>query len=493
MKFTTLLENTFSNKKISDEKTYLSPFVAYAILNSEGKKKLVYDKQQDFFTTEHEKQMEIKKDYNLDVGEENESNKIENVLVPYAFTSAQKILLKKVYLKYSNELQKHFLSMVKKEESSDKEKESIRGFTYDEFIKNYNSGKKKIDNFYINKTEYHKSSEELSESKANYNLAKKYFSRIEESRFNILNDEFLGLVKKINPVHLEEDCVKSLEIKNFKNTYKKLCSSLIEEAEQEYKEKISETGNKRFNTFLTEKEKRIFELKPNGDPGNIDDYDILIKKSDFKKNNNLSNIEGKIKKLDKKIESIISEEDLNKLKEYSLLGNFIFIKNIDSYLKTKEQIKNLFLEEKDKKDSIELSNFKSALNDLSSKIFEKEDDLENAKKDLEAKINSLPDDDKEEAEILSANFMASNKKGTSNLSANGSKDIKNLHDRLEMLANKSYASKEEAQKDLRNLQAAVSRIKNKYGDGNSVINSMSSQKYEDVKAKLKNTIKQFNS
>lgn len=170
---------------------------------------------------------------------------------------------------------------------------------------------------------------------------------------------------------LRREIINDLKKTNFniyKKTYLDIINNLIDKAIERRKELIDKKIKLLSSIEFNEIERKIFKQKPyikTKYSGNIDDYVQVVKDEDFsnpeyiKKPKELikaeKDIEAEIKRFERKLQTVISKEDFEKLKKYRLINNLITVselKNPNELFKSPDEIK-LNLTKKNNKENKE--------------------------------------------------------------------------------------------------------------------------------------------
>ena len=181
----------------------------------------------------------------------------------------------------------------------------------------------------------------------------------------------------------------------YRETYYKIVDQLIKEARDKRKTYSDKIIKNKTNTEFNERERKIWELRPSvgRETGDLKDYIQKIKEEDFfnpiyyKKTEKLSQaerkIEAEIKKFERALKKIISDEDYKKLKQYRLINNLITVGEMSSPEKLFKDVKEFEVSVQPKKDFISDEDFKRRIIAIYKNDYDTISELNSAKKKAE--------------------------------------------------------------------------------------------------------------
>lgn len=265
------------------------------------------------------------------------------------------------------------------------------------------------------------------------------------------------------------------EIKNnlSKSQYRKFCEKILKDAvdaaKKIYEEKFDNYVALKGSIELNQYEKRIWGLKITGVKfsGNINDWYLKIKPEDFidtkyyKKSDNIINAEKEmdkeLKKLERKLRSKMSEEDVALCRKYRLFNNFLTIKEL-------RNANNLFKDEKissrseetPKNDTLDVGELlDSVIGKHYTSIRELEAQQKKVKETLKGK--KLTTEEKKKYE----SFMRRIDPGKSDATKTDTNKLNNL---IEKINNTAYTGKTQAESDFKELEDVADDYKSVNGE-----------------------------
>lgn len=267
-------------------------------------------------------------------------------------------------------------------------------------------------------------------------------------------------IKKIRGSSLNKDYIKF---------YDKVLGDAIAAAKKIYEEKynnfISLKGSVELNSF----EKKIWGRKSTGKEysGNIDDWYLKIKPEDFGETKYFAKSEKIIqaekemdrllKQLERKLKSVMSEEDIALCRKYRLFNNFLTVKelrNPGAMFKGAGEIS------KGQSSSNSSEDFGERLKEALSKDY-------NSIRDLEIERDKIKKDAKgkklsgEEKELLKQLEGRINPKGSSKITKVDRNKINNV---IEKINNTTYTGKTQALDDQKELEDTISDFREVNGE-----------------------------
>lgn len=267
-------------------------------------------------------------------------------------------------------------------------------------------------------------------------------------------------IKKIRGSSLNKDYIKF---------YDKVLGDAIAAAKKIYEEKynnfISLKGSVELNSF----EKKIWGRKSTGKEysGNIDDWYLKIKPEDFGETKYFAKSEKIIqaekemdrllKQLERKLKSVMSEEDIALCRKYRLFNNFLTVKelrNPGAMFKGTGEIS------KGQSSSNSSEDFGERLKEALSKDY-------NSIRDLEIERDKIKKDAKgkklsgEEKELLKQLEGRINPKGSSKITKVDRNKINNI---IEKINNTTYTGKTQALDDQKELEDTISDFREVNGE-----------------------------
>ena len=267
-------------------------------------------------------------------------------------------------------------------------------------------------------------------------------------------------IKKIRGSSLNKDYIKF---------YDKVLGDAIAAAKKIYEEKynnfISLKGSVELNSF----EKKIWGRKSTGKEysGNIDDWYLKIKPEDFGETKYFAKSEKIIqaekemdrllKQLERKLKSVMSEEDIALCRKYRLFNNFLTVKelrNPGAMFKGAGEIS------KGQNSSSSSEDFGERLKEALSKDY-------NSIRDLEIERDKIKKDAKgkklsgEEKELLKQLEGRINPKGSSKITKVDRNKINNV---IEKINNTTYTGKTQALDDQKELEDTISDFREVNGE-----------------------------
>jgi len=205
----------------------------------------------------------------------------------------------------------------------------------------------------------------------------------------------------------------------FKDTYKSIITEMIKRAKKNKENNLQKLISMRAGRQLTDKEKKIWEQLPTSKKftGNIEDFFQKIKEEDFPdkpititRSPELvkaeQKIENEIKKFERKLKTILDEEDFNELKRFRLIGSLISMKELKdpkSLFKSEKQLQQLIpSSETEKKEGekkgtyLTKEAFYRRIKEIATIEYDRMAELENAKKEAKKLAQQMKDQGDEE-------------------------------------------------------------------------------------------------
>lgn len=267
-------------------------------------------------------------------------------------------------------------------------------------------------------------------------------------------------IKRIKSNSLNKDYVKF---------YDKILNDAIEAAKKIYQEKFNNYISLKGTVELNRYEKKIWGRKSTGKEfsGNIDDWYLKIKPEDFgetkyfEKSDKIIKAEKEmdrlLKQLERKLRSVMSEEDIALCRKYRLFNNFLTVRelrNPGAMFKGAGEIS------KAPKESSGLDNFDDRLKEALSKEYNTIRDLEIERDNLkkESKNKKLSN---EEKELLKQLENRINPKSGSKITKVDRNKINSI---IEKINNTDYVGKVQAMDDQKELEDVVSDFKEVNGE-----------------------------
>lgn len=208
--------------------------------------------------------------------------------------------------------------------------------THLKYIINHPEGKKSNPTEIIDFLEKHLAIKNLDVSSEHMQnlLASMNKENIKSGELNLAVAKYL-LRKEIR------NSIKSSGNNEYQSYYKVLIDEMIKKITERRRQMVGSSALDRSSIDFNEKEKKVWELLPTKKAqytGNIEDYYLKIKDSDFKGVKHFEKpegvegaqrtIESEIKRFERKLSKILSPEDLAKLKKYRLINNLITVKEL---------------------------------------------------------------------------------------------------------------------------------------------------------------------
>lgn len=267
-------------------------------------------------------------------------------------------------------------------------------------------------------------------------------------------------IKKIKSNSLNRDYVKF---------YDKVLKDAIEAAKKIYEEKYNNFMSLRGTVELNSYEKKIWGRKSTGKEfsGNIDDWYLKIKPEDFGETKYFTKSEKiikaekemdrQLKQLERKLKSVMSEEDIALCRKYRLFNNFLTVKELRNpgamfkggsveNLKTQKEISSSELDDK----------IKEALTKEYNSIRDLEIERESIKKEAKGKKLS-----QEQKELLKQLEYRINPKSDSKITK---VDRNKINAILDKINNTEYTGKTQAMEDQKELEDTISDFKEINGE-----------------------------
>lgn len=274
---------------------------------------------------------------------------------------------------------------------------------------------------------------------------------------------------------VRNDLRKNLEKSLYKDIYIKVLEKEIEEV-NEKKKLVLEKSIKDFSSIqLNEYEKKIWKPMLNNFrkySGDINDYYQAIKIDDFKETKyfkvpeSVKDAENKINRETKRFEralgTILTQFEVNKLKELRLINNIITVRelsNPDTLFKSESEIE--IENENEKEDTNEfLNSLKQYINMKFDSIIE----LEKAQKEIKEKSEKIPSKEREKYRLIIKQFLLRksiipNKISEHLRTESDLIDINDIEILLNTYLNKHYSSLNEYKMDNMKLQNKVRNYK----------------------------------
>lgn len=266
------------------------------------------------------------------------------------------------------------------------------------------------------------------------------------------------------------------EIKNnFSNSkYKQYCEKVlkdsIEAAKKVYNEKFDNYVSLKGSIELNRYEKKIWGLKLTGVKfsGNINDWYLKIKPEDFidtkyyKKSDNVikaeKEMDRKLKALERKLRSVMSEEDVALCRRYRLFNNFLTIKELrsaDSLFKN-EKIPSSNSSESSTNKNIDIGELlDSAIGKHYTSIRELENQQEKVKEAVKGK--KLTIEEKKKYDDFMHRIDPKKSEATKT-------DTNKLNNLIEKINNTAYTGKTQAEEDFKKLEDVADDYKTVNGE-----------------------------
>src|SRR5574344_854303 len=149
---------------------------------------------------------------------------------------------------------------------------------------------------------------------------------------------------------------------DYKRFYEKVLKDAIKDAEESNASSYDSFANSAGSIELNQYEKKIWGLKSGSDPmsGNIEDWYLKIKDENFRGVQNIkqpqvvldaeAEKDAIIKRFEREISKTVSQEDLEKMKKYKLIGSPLTVRDLkdpNSLFKTSAEISSEKIERKD--------------------------------------------------------------------------------------------------------------------------------------------------
>jgi len=201
----------------------------------------------------------------------------------------------------------------------------------------------------------------------------------------------------------------------YRKTYESIVDNMGKRLQDRRKKIFTDLLQLKKSTEFDSKEEKIWEpIKTSKDffSNDLKDYKQKLKEDDFfnpehfEKSDELvkaqRNIENEIKKFNRKVKSIVSDEDYNRLKKYRLINTIITVgelENKDKVFASPEEIKSLDTGEDKEEETISSDDFEKDLRYVATTEFDTVSELNNAKENLKKKYDKLDDEDKDKYKI----------------------------------------------------------------------------------------------
>lgn len=330
------------------------------------------------------------------------------------------------------------------------------------------------------------SSKEELESQINFlkkNGISAFKNGTKERNDNLKNKIRKGNFEEAYKIYIErKNTIDSLtkDPEFFKKEYMNIIKKDLISAKQKNDVKFNNLKDISKNYELNDIEKKIWGLKATGvkNSGKLSDWYLKIKPEDFKGTKYFAKsqkvidaektVDRLLKEFQRKLEKIITPEDMKLIKKYRLINNLFTVKelkNSNDLFKDKE---DLYVFDKESNETPE--DIEKELGDLKYKNFNTIKELETAQNEIKNKVNSLSSKEKDKIKDSLKNFLSrtdpvSDKTDTTRSEKS---DLNNLVIKLNEYADKKYTNVQTAEDDLNELNNLISDFKEKYPDSEKI-------------------------
>jgi nucleoside-triphosphatase THEP1 len=274
----------------------------------------------------------------------------------------------------------------------------------------------------------------------------------------------------------------------FKQTYLSIIDEMMDKLEERKEKAIQSLIAQRKNTQFTEKEKKVWGRLPTASKfsGDLDDYYQKVREEDFldkpitiprseKLINAEKKIENEIRRFERKLKSIMTKQDFDKLKNYRLINNLITTKELrasENMFKSKSDIVDEFgekeIEKETGKEYINSSEYYRRLKEIATSEYDTISELNNAKKEAEEltdKVKKQGDEDlvKEYEDIL---HQIRRRRNTEKNEIIGHKtetggiiDVDDIEKLAKSILNTEYTSTDKIKQDRERLNNLINKYK----------------------------------
>lgn len=355
---------------------------------------------------------------------------------------------------------------------------------------------------------------ELAKRQKSIILGKGVRKKEEEDKEKKKNDEEeVSFSTAFNNYLLRKEIQNNVRRKG-ENIYKRIYLKIIDDEIEENKKKKNELMKyyieSKSKLGLNDKEKLIWKKRPGSTAeysGDLNDYIQAIKPEDFKEPIYIERpeelidaekeIENEIKRFERKLETIMDKEDVEKLKKYRLINNLISIKELkdpDTLFKSPEELKAIEAQKLASTVFVDEDDLINKINEVKTKHFDEKEDLEKAKTELRAlaqKLRKQGDAEliKKHAEDFRVALTRKNLQPSATIvlpkeePEEETVTLDKIKTLLSLINERQYSTKEEIEADEKNLADLIGKFKEQ--NENAVFEL---EKISDELSKVKNKI-----
>lgn len=290
--------------------------------------------------------------------------------------------------------------------------------------------------------------------------------------------------------------IRSNNFGTYKDEYLKLLKTELKAAQEKKFLKLEKNNNVFSDTKFTPNEKKIWGLKITGikNSGKLSDWYLKIKPEDFKGTKYYAKpkkvvdaeneIDRQVKIFQRKLEKTLSPEDMDKVKKYRLVNNFITFKELKDptnlFKDTDEIEKDSGVEGNNEEKEFTAEDMKKRLDELKRTNYSTILALEKEQDNVRNTISKFGSDDRKDLLEYGKDFLNRTDPSTDEKSSRSeSRDFNALVEVINNDAVAEYTNLKNVKKDLKDLMDGIADFKNNYPESNK----LEALKYSIDKAK----------